>query len=61
MLVRGWAMCGIAGIVIRSATGNVALISIIRVLVAGAHLTAQEQRKPDQERSGHDQRRCQRL
>src|SRR5215470_5823964 len=61
MLVRGWAMCGIAGIVIRSAAGNVTLISAIRVLVAGAHLTAQEHRKSDQERDGDDQRRCQRL
>ena len=37
------------------------LISVIRVLVAGAHLTAQEHRKFDQERDGDDQRRCQRL
>jgi hypothetical protein len=54
-------MCGIAGIVIRSAAGNVTLISVIRVLVAGAHLTAQEHRKSDQERDGDDQRRRQRL
>src|SRR2546429_2939997 len=60
MLVRGWAMCGTAGIVIRSAAGNVSLFAVIRGPVTGAHLTAQEQRKPDQERGGHDQRRCQR-
>jgi hypothetical protein len=61
MLVRGWAMGRIAGIVIRSAAGNFGLITVIPVLAAGAQLTAQEQRKPDQERGGHDQRRCQRL
>src|SRR5689334_14987138 len=57
MLVRGWAMCGIAGIVIRSAAGNVTLISVICVLVAGAHLTAtrvgpSEHAEPSQVRSG---------
>jgi hypothetical protein len=53
-------MWGIARIVIRSAVGNAGPIAVIPVLAAGAHLTAQEQRKPDQERGGHDQRRRQR-
>jgi len=54
-------MCGIAVIGIRGAAGNIALIGLISGLVRAAHLTAQEQRKPDQERDGHDQRRSQRL
>jgi hypothetical protein len=61
MLVRGWAMVGITGIIIRSAAGNIGLFAVIRRAVPGVHLMAQEQRKPDQERDSDDQRRCQRF
>jgi len=59
MLVRGWAMRDITGIVIRSAAANFGLIAVIPGAAARADLTPQEQRKPDQERDGHDQRRRQ--
>ena len=52
-------MCDITGIVIRSAAANTGLIAVIPGVTARAHLTPQEQRKPDQERGSHDQRRRQ--
>jgi hypothetical protein len=61
MLVRGWAMCDIAGIGIRSAVSNIGLFTVFCLPVPGAQLPAQEQDKPEQERCRHDQRRCQRL
>src|SRR6266851_609838 len=61
MLVRGWAISGISGIGIRRAVSNTGRIAVIFAPATGAQLPAQEQGKPEQERGGHDQRRCQRL
>src|SRR5215472_5111837 len=61
MLVRGWAVRCITGIVIRSATANIGLIALFRLAAPGAQLPTQEHGKPEQERCRHDQRRRQRL
>src|SRR5215471_14673113 len=61
MLVRGWAMCSITRIGIRSAVPNIGLLAVFCLPVPGAQLPAQEHDKPEQERCRHDQRRGQRL
>ena len=53
-------MSAITRIGIRGAVSNFGLIAVIRG-PPRAHLPAEEHGKPDQERTGHDQRRCQRL
>src|SRR5262245_7629199 len=61
MLVRGWAMCSITWIGIRSAVPNIALTTVFCLPAPGAQLPAQEHDKPEEERCRHDQRRGQRL
>jgi len=59
MLVRGWAMSGITGIGFRVLGCYIGLITVIYGVPARAHLPAKEHHDPDDERTAHDERRCQ--
>jgi hypothetical protein len=63
MLVRGWARGGIAWFGIPAVCFDIGLITVIFGLLRWAHLSPQEHRNSDQERSSNDQwwRQCRQI